>query len=127
MTLLHAVGILFAGVAAGAINAAVGSGTLVTFPVLLAFGYSPVVANVSNALGLVPGSLAAAYGYRRELEGQRARLVRLGTASILGGITGALLLLVLPASAFRAIVPVLIGLACRVAQGLAAGFSERGR
>ena len=71
-----------------------------------------MVANVSNALGLVPGSLAAAYGYRRELEGQRARLVRLGTASILGGLTGALLLLVLPASAFRAIVPVLIGLAC---------------
>ena len=99
MTGLEQVAVFGAGIAAGTINTIVGSGTLITFPTLLALGYPPVVANVSNALGLVPGSLAAAYGYRRELEGQRARLLRLGAASMLGGLTGALLLLVLPASA----------------------------
>lgn len=77
----------------GAINAVVGSGTLITFPTLLAFGYPPVLANVSNNIGLVPGVLSAAYGYRRELKGQRKRLLRFGTASLIGGLTGALLLL----------------------------------
>jgi uncharacterized membrane protein YfcA len=102
--------ILVAGVGAGTINTVVGSGTLITFPTLLAIGVPPVTANVSNTLGLVPGSLSGAVGYRRELTGQRNRLLRLGTASVLGGITGAVLLLVLPAEAFNSIVPVLIGL-----------------
>jgi uncharacterized protein len=100
-----------AGMAAGAINTLVGSGTLITFPVLLAFGYSPVTSNVSNTIGLVPGSVAGAIGYRRELEGQRTRVLRFGVASFLGGITGAVLLLVLPQSAFEAIVPVFIAIA----------------
>jgi uncharacterized membrane protein YfcA len=100
-----------AGMAAGAINTLVGSGTLITFPVLLAFGYSPVTANVSNMVGLVPGSVAGAVGYRRELAGQRRRTLRFGLASLLGGITGAVLLLELPQSAFEAIVPVFIGIA----------------
>jgi uncharacterized membrane protein YfcA len=100
-----------AGMAAGAINTLVGSGTLITFPVLLAFGYSPVTANVSNTIGLVPGSAAGAIGYRRELEGQRTRLLRFGLASTIGGISGAVLLLVLPQSAFETIVPVFIGIA----------------
>ena len=100
-----------AGMAAGAINTLVGSGTLITFPVLLAFGYSPVTANVSNTIGLVPGSVSGAVGYRRELEGQRTRGLRFGIASLLGGISGAMLLLVLPQSAFEAIVPVFIGIA----------------
>jgi uncharacterized membrane protein YfcA len=104
--------IFFAGMAAGTINTVVGSGTLITFPTLLAIGIPPVTANVSNTLGLVPGSLSGAIGYRRELSGQRARLVRLGSASVLGGVTGAVLLLVLPADAFQAIVPVLIALGC---------------
>jgi uncharacterized membrane protein YfcA len=103
--------IALAGVAAGVINTVVGSGTLITFPVLLAFGYAPVTANVSNTIGLVPGSVSGALGYRRELAGQRARVLRLGTMSVLGGITGAVLLLVLPASAFKAIVPVFIAIA----------------
>jgi uncharacterized membrane protein YfcA len=103
--------IALAGLAAGTINTVVGSGTLITFPVLLAFGYAPVTANVSNTVGLVPGSLSGSVGYRRELAGQRLHAVRLGTASVLGGITGAVLLLVLPASAFKAIVPVFIALA----------------
>jgi uncharacterized membrane protein YfcA len=104
--------VLLAGMAAGTINAVVGSGTLVTFPTLLAIGFPAVTANVSNTLGLVPGSLSAAVGYRRELAGQRPRLLRLGAASVLGGVTGAVLLLVLPDGAFDAIVPVLIALGC---------------
>jgi uncharacterized protein len=107
---LEALAILGAGLGAGTINTIVGSGTLVTFPTLLAFGYQPVLANVSNTVGLVPGSVSGVIGYRRELRGQVPRLVRLGGASMLGGVTGALLLLWLPASAFKAIVPVLIGI-----------------
>lgn len=103
--------IALAGLAAGTINTVVGSGTLITFPVLLAFGYAPVTANVSNTIGLVPGSVSGAIGYRRELAGQRARAIRLGIMSVLGGATGAVLLLVLPAAAFKAIVPFFIALA----------------
>jgi uncharacterized membrane protein YfcA len=108
---LQAVAIFAAGLAAGTMNTIVGSGTLITFPVLIGFGYAPVVANVSNTIGLVPGSVAGAIGYRRELTGQRDRTIRLAWASGLGGVTGAILLLVLPASAFRAIVPVFIAIA----------------
>jgi hypothetical protein len=105
------IAIAIAGMAAGTINTMVGSGTLITFPVLLAFGYAPVTANVSNTIGLVPGSISGAIGYRRELTGQRSRALRLGTSSVLGGITGAVLLLVLPASAFKAVVPAFIAVA----------------
>ncbi|MDQ6746289.1 MAG: sulfite exporter TauE/SafE family protein [Actinomycetota bacterium] len=111
MTPLHALAIFAAGVLAGTINTVVGSGTLFTFPVLLALGYAPVTANVSNTIGLVPGSVAGAIGYRRELRGQGARTVRLAAASLLGGTVGAILLLTLPAAAFKAIVPVFIVLA----------------
>lgn len=100
-----------AGIAAGAINTLVGSGTLITFPVLLAVGYSPVTANVSNTVGLVPGSASGAIGYRRELAGGRTRTLRFAVASVLGGVTGAVLLLVLPEKAFEAIVPVFIAIA----------------
>nr|WP_216652737.1 sulfite exporter TauE/SafE family protein [Nocardioides sp. zg-1308] len=102
--------VALAGVAAGTINTVVGSGTLITFPTLLAFGVPPVTANVSNTVGLVPGSLSGVVGYRRELAGQRSRVVRLGSASLLGGIVGALLLLWLPSAAFDTIVPALISL-----------------
>jgi uncharacterized membrane protein YfcA len=109
--LWEAVAILAAGLAAGTINTIVGSGTLITFPVLLGFGYDPVVANVSNTVGLVPGSVSGAIGYRRELRGQRGRALRLAVASGLGGATGAVLLLVLPPGAFEAIVPFFIAVA----------------
>jgi uncharacterized membrane protein YfcA len=102
--------VLLAGVAAGAINAVVGSGTLITFPTLLALGFPPVTANVSNNLGLVLGNLSGAWGYRRELSGQRGTVLRLLPLSVVGAVAGALLLLWLPQSAFEAIVPVLIGL-----------------
>jgi uncharacterized membrane protein YfcA len=111
MTFWEGLLVLVAGVWAGAINTVVGSGTLITFPVLLGVGLSPVTANVSNTVGLFPGSFVGAYGYRRELAGQGRRSVVLGTASVAGAIAGAVLLLTLPAGAFKAVVPVLIVLA----------------
>jgi uncharacterized protein len=104
--------ILAAGIAAGSVNAVVGSGSLITFPTLLAFGFPPVLANVSNNVGLVPGNFSGGFGYRRELAGQRGRLVRLGVAAAVGAVVGAVALLTLPSSAFRLIVPVLILLSC---------------
>jgi uncharacterized protein len=112
MSVLEALAIVGVGLLAGTINTIVGSGSLITFPTLLAFGFTPVVANVSNTVGLVPGSLSGAFAYRSELRGQRPRLVVLGMASIGGGIVGAVLLLGLPGSVFRHVVPVLILVAC---------------
>ncbi|MEU7743022.1 sulfite exporter TauE/SafE family protein [Nonomuraea sp. NPDC049158] len=112
MTVWEAVAVFAAGVAAGAINAVVGSGSLITFPTLVAVGIDPVVANVSNNIGLVPGSFTGAYGYRAELAGQRERLLRLGPASAIGSLIGGILLLFLDPRVFQVVVPVLIGLAC---------------
>ena len=110
MSPLEIAAILGAGLAAGTINTIVGSGSLITFPTLLAFGYSPIVANVSNTVGLVPGSVSGAFGYKRELAGQGQRALWLGVSSAAGGLTGAVLLLAFP-GAFAAIVPVLIAIA----------------
>lgn len=109
--MLHYLAIFAAGIAAGTINTIVGSGSLITFPTLLALGYPPVTANISNSLGLVPGGLSGSWGYRRELSTQKPALKILLPCSLVGGVSGALLLLVLPASAFSAIVPVLVALA----------------
>ncbi|MFH8577826.1 sulfite exporter TauE/SafE family protein [Streptomyces zaomyceticus] len=111
LSIWEALAVFAAGIGAGTINTIVGSGTLITFPVLLATGLPPITANVSNALGLVPGSVSGAIGYRRELKGQKRRILRLGAAALLGGLVGAILLLALPSAAFDAIVPILIGLA----------------
>lgn len=102
------VAIAVAGTAAGTINTIVGSGSLITFPTLLAFGFPPVTANVSNNIGLVPGGISGMWGYRRELAGQSRLVRRLVPMSLVGSVTGALLLLWLPAAAFKAIVPVLL-------------------
>jgi uncharacterized membrane protein YfcA len=106
-----ALAIFAAGLAAGTVNVIVGSGSLITFPTLLALGYSPVLANVSNTVGLVPGSVSATVAYRRELRGQRSRLLTLGPASLTGAVVGGVLLLALPHSVFKAAVPVLIAAA----------------
>jgi uncharacterized protein len=108
----EALAILGAGVAAGAVNAVVGSGSLITFPTLLAFGFPPVVANVSNNVGLVSGNVSGAVGYRRELAGQRGRLIRLGIFAAAGSVAGAAALLSLPSASFKLIVPALILIAC---------------
>jgi uncharacterized protein len=110
MTPIEAAVILLAGLAAGTINTIVGSGSLITFPTLIAFGFAPLDANVSNTVGLVPGSISGAIGYRRELVGQRGRAVWLGITTATGGLTGAVLLLAFP-GAFASVVPVLIGVA----------------
>ncbi len=111
MTAVEIAAILLAGVAAGAINAVVGSGTLITFPALVSFGFPPVTAAMSNAIGLVLGSFSGTWGYRRELAGQRRRVLQLMPASLLGAATGSWLLLHLPAETFRIVVPVLLALA----------------
>jgi uncharacterized protein len=103
--------VLASGVFAGVINTVVGSGTLVTFPVLLASGYPPVLANMANTVGLVAGNFSGAYGYRHELRGQRRRIALFGAVSVLGALVGALSLVVLPASAFDDLVPALVFLA----------------
>ena len=111
MTVLEALAVLAAGTVAGGVNTVVGSGSLITFPTLLAVGYSPVTANVSNCVGLVPGGVAGSFGYRRELRGQWRRCAILAIGSALGAIVGGILLLELPDAVFDAIVPVLILLA----------------
>jgi uncharacterized membrane protein YfcA len=103
--------ILLAGMGAGTINTVVGSGSLITFPTLVALGYPPLLANVSNNIGLVPGGVSGAYGYRRELADQGRRLRRLVPASVLGALAGATLLLVLPSSVFDRVVVILIAAA----------------
>jgi uncharacterized protein len=109
---LAALAILVAAIGAGTINAVVGSGSLITFPTLLACGFSPIVANVSNNIGLVPGNVSACLGYREELAGQRGRLTRLGVASFAGSLTGAVALLALPPGVFKLVVPALIIVGC---------------
>jgi uncharacterized protein len=112
VTLLEALAVLAAGFAAGGVNTIVGSGSLITFPTLLAVGYPSVVANVSNSVGLVPGGISGAIGYRRELRGQWRRVGILAIGTTGGAIVGGVLLLELPESVFDAVVPILILLAC---------------
>jgi uncharacterized protein len=100
--------IAVAGVAAGAINAVIGSGTLVTFPTLVALGFPPVTATMSNAVGLVAGGVSGTWGYRRELGGQGNRLRWQIPASLVGAGLGSWLLLHLPETVFAAVVPVLL-------------------
>jgi uncharacterized protein len=103
--------IALAGLGAGAINAVVGSGTLITFPTLVALGYPPVTSTMSNAVGLVAGSVSGTWGYRRELRGQWDRLRWQIPASLAGAGVGAWLLLHLPEKVFTEVVPVLLILA----------------
>ncbi|MHB8587548.1 MAG: sulfite exporter TauE/SafE family protein [Candidatus Dormibacteraceae bacterium] len=118
MTLVDVVLILAAGLVAGIVNAVVGTGTLLTFPTLLAVGYSPVVANMSNTVGLILGNVSGVVGYRRELGGQRARGIELSIPIAIGAVSGAILLLALPEGVFRRIAPwlVLFAVALVIAQ-----------
>ncbi len=108
LTALRALAIASAGGAAGFINAIVGSGTLISFPTIVGVGFDKLAANIANNIGLFPGSISASHGYRRELVGQRRRLIRLVPMSALGGLTGSLLLLKLPSRYFDRIVPFLV-------------------
>jgi uncharacterized protein len=101
-----------AALVAGAVNAVAGGGSLLSFPALLAVGYPALTANVTNSVALTPGYLGGTVGYRRELAGQRARILALGATSATGAVVGAFLLLVSSAALFERIVPLLIFLAC---------------
>ena len=129
MPVLEALAIVLAGIGAGTINTIVGSGTLITFPTLLLLGVPPVTANISNNIGLVPGSLTGSIGYRKELVGAAPDLRRLVPMSFLGALLGATLLLVLDPRLFNAIVPALIalGLGLVLAGPRLSAWSERRR
>lgn len=101
-----------AGFAAGAVNAVAGGGSLISFPALLAVGYPSVAANVTNSVAVLPGYLGGSVGYRRELRGQRRRLLALAATSVAGALAGAILLLVGSDRVFRDIVPFLILFSC---------------
>lgn len=116
-----------AGVVAGAVNTIAGAGSLLTFPALLGAGLSPLAANVTNCLGVIPGSASGAYGLRAELTGQRSLIVRLSLWVAVGSFLGAVLLLQLPSGAFDRVVPVLVGAAglLVLAQPLVTRFARR--
>ncbi len=101
-----------AGLLAGAVNAAAGGGTLISFPALVAVGLPPVTANITSSVGLVPGYLGGSLAYREELAVQKHRVRRLLAVCVAGGVLGAVLLLVTSAGAFRAVVPYLVLLSC---------------
>lgn len=101
-----------AGFLAGAVNAIAGGGSLISFPVLLAVGYPPVAANVTNQVAVLPGYVGGSVAYRRELRGQGERALALSATSAAGALVGAILLVLLPAEVFELIVPWLILLAC---------------
>lgn len=111
MTPLELFLVALAGLGAGAINSLVGSGTLITFPTLIAFGVPPVTATMSNAIGLVAGGVSGTWGYRRELRGQGQRLKWQIPASLSGALLGSWLLLNLPETVFETVVPILLILA----------------
>jgi uncharacterized membrane protein YfcA len=108
VTGLEALAVIAAGMGAGAVNAIAGSGSLITFPTLLAVGFPAVTANVSNNIGLVPGTISGVHAYRHELQGQAQRARRVAVGSALGSVTGAVLLLTLPSQVFDNVVPVLV-------------------
>lgn len=112
MSPADALAVFAAGIGAGTVNTIVGSGSLITFPTLLALGYPPVLANVSNTVGIFPGSISGAIGYRHEVRGRSRQVAGFCLIGAAGGLTGGVLLLALPGSAFRLIVPYLILLAC---------------
>ncbi len=131
MSLAEIVGLVLSGVAAGAINAVAGGGTLVTFPTLLAFGTSPVMANATSTLALVIGTAGGVFGYRRHLEAARTWLWRFVPVSIAGGWIGSWLLTHTSDRVFSKLVPFLILFATIlfVAQGAVrrwAGVDQRG-
>lgn len=96
------------GLLAGAVNAVAGGGSMISFPALLAMGVPPVTANVTNTVAALPGYVGGSIGYLPELAGQRRRILRLSTVSVLGAAGGALTLLAVSTAVFRAVVPWLV-------------------
>ncbi|MCW2762032.1 MAG: sulfite exporter TauE/SafE family protein [Marmoricola sp.] len=108
MTGAEQLAVLATGLGAGILTSTVGVASLLSFPVLVAVGLPPVVANASNTVGMTPGGLSGSFGYRRELrEHPRVTVLVLLTCAI-GSVAGALLLLALPPGVFESVVPWLI-------------------
>jgi len=112
VTLLQALALAGAGLAAGTASAMAGGASIITFPVLLAMGVPPLTANVTNTVGLTPIVFGTALGALPELRGQRARLTALAAPALTGAFAGAILLLTTPEAVFEAIVPALIAISC---------------
>jgi uncharacterized membrane protein YfcA len=110
LTPLDYVAVAGAGVAAGAVNAIAGAGSLITFPTLVAVGLPPLGANVTNSVGMVTGNLSGTYGFRGELGGQGRRLAVVASPAVVGSAVGGMLLLVLPAHTFAFVAPILLGI-----------------
>ena len=108
MTLTHAAVLVLASALAGAVNAVAGGGSLISFPAAVALGLPPLTANATNAVAMTPGSIASAFGYRRELARDRAALRVLLPPAFAGGLAGSILLLITPARVFDTIVPLLV-------------------
>jgi uncharacterized membrane protein YfcA len=101
-------GLFFAGMAAGAINSVAGGGTLVSFPSLVAFGEPEIISNATNTAAMWPGSLSSAIGYRKDTPVQRSLLILLAIPSLVGGLLGAVVLVITPAETFKLVVPFLV-------------------
>lgn len=112
MTLADGALLAAAGASAGAVNAVAGGGSLITFSSLLALGYAPLTANVTNSVGVLPGYLGGAVGYAPELRGQGHRVRTLAVTAAVGAAAGAAVLIVTPASAFERAAPLLILASC---------------
>jgi uncharacterized membrane protein YfcA len=108
LTTSHAILLVLGGVGAGIFNGVAGGGSLISFPILLAIGYPALTANITNTVGIWPGYLASAAGFRREIGDQRSRLLRLAPVSLAGGIAGAALLLTTSEATFARVVPWLV-------------------
>ena len=107
MNILGLIVLFIAAVLGGAINSVAGGGTLISFPSLIAFGVSPVMANATNTAALLPGSISSAIAYRQDIPSQRRLLVTLALPSVIGGLIGAVALIAAPAI-FGRIVPFLV-------------------
>lgn len=111
LTPLDDLAIAGVGVLAGAVNTIAGAGSLITFPVLVALGLSPLSANVTNDIGIIPGNLSGVWGLRSQLQGQRQRAIELGAVAAVGSLAGGVLLLALPSHSFTLAVPALVAIA----------------
>jgi uncharacterized protein len=112
LTAAHVVLLVVAGGLAGAVNAAAGGGSLISFPALLVVGLPALSANVTNTVALCPGYLGGVSGFRADLAGQGPRMRELGGSAVLGAAVGVVVLEVSPAATFRAVVPFLLLLGC---------------
>jgi len=115
--LLSFIGLFLAGIAAGTINSVAGGGTLISFPSLVAFGEPEIISNATNTAALWPGSLSSAFGYRKDTFVERSLFLALAVPSLIGGLLGAVILVITPETTFKLVVPFLVLFATLVLAG----------